>query len=308
MINQNNRNHFCTFFFFVIFIAFFWVSIPSAVLANPSFVPGSSTKSLEVEIDTVANREELFFTAPDIRKILEKGEMQVAILNSQNPPFFSLNSSHTLSGLDVDLAKTIAEQLGVKIKFNRSAQTFDEVVDLVYKKKVDMAFSKLSRTLERTKLVSFSEPYVTLKEGLLINRVSLANLTTRSMNEVEIIRNLQGKIGVIKGSSYVDFAKRRFPRADVVELESWEKVIDSTIQGDVVAAYRDEFAIKKTVLSNPELSLSLQTVVILDTKDNISVALPWDSLHLAEFVSQAFETLNIQYSADTLLNGDFGFN
>ncbi|WP_051352893.1 ABC transporter substrate-binding protein [Picosynechococcus sp. NKBG15041c] len=171
-----------------------------------------------------------------------------------------------------------------------------------------MAFSKLSRTLERTKLVSFSEPYVTLKEGLLINRVSLANLTTRSMNEVEIIRNLQGKIGVIKGSSYVDFAKRRFPRADVVELESWEKVIDATIQGNVVAAYRDEFAIKKTVLSNPELSLSLQTVVILDTKDNISVALPWDSLHLAEFVSQAFETLNIQYSADTLLNGDFEFN
>lgn len=238
---------------------------------------------------------------PDIQRILDRGKLVVAVLGTDNPPFFmESGTEQTLRGLDINMAKGIADTLGVELEFNRTPKTFNEVVDQVYQLNADIAISKLSRTLPRATRVKFSRPYVTMRQGLLVNRLQLAE-QAEGNRVIEAIRNFNGHVGVISGSSYVGFLKQKFPTASIAEYPTWDDIVEAVIQGDIQAAYRDELEVKEVVLRNPDAALRLQTVALTDTKDQIAMALPWDSPHLQAFVNQYLETFNLDYTADLVL-------
>ncbi len=238
--------------------------------------------------------------SPDIKRILERGKLVVAILGKDNPPFFTSAGSDRLEGLDVKIASEIAKQLGVAVEFDRTAKTFNEVVDRVYRLDADIAISKLSRTLSRAKLVRFSSPYLKMRQGLLVNRLQLAQ-QTRGRSVTETIRDLRGEVGVIKGSSYVNFLKQKFPQAEIVEMSSWSEIVEAVTKGKILAGYRDELEIKKVVFNQPNIALNLKTIALTDTQDFIAMALPWDSQQLLAFVNQYLETIPSKYTADTIL-------
>jgi polar amino acid transport system substrate-binding protein len=260
------------------------------------------TPTSAIAADSLPLRSEM---PPDISRILQRGKLVVAILNNDNPPFFMSKENGQLNGLDVKIAQEIAEQLGVNLEFNRSAKTFDEVTDRVYKLDADIAISKLSRTLNRAKKVRFSSPYLTMQQGLLVNRLLLAQQTSKTRNVTLAIRNLSGKVGVIKGSSYVGFLKQKFPTAQIVEFPSWAETVAAVSNGKILAAYRDELEIKKVVLNKPNIALELQTIALTDTQDSIAIVLPWDSTHLLAFVNQLLETMESRYTVDSLLKEYF---
>jgi polar amino acid transport system substrate-binding protein len=237
---------------------------------------------------------------PDIQRILRRGKLIVATLNQDNPPFFAKNAAGALEGLDAEVARALADQLGVKVEFNRSAKTFDQVVKTVYQLDADLAISKLSRTLNRAKLVRFTQPYVTMRQGLLVNRLQIAQ-QANGRNIAAVVRSLEGKVGVIQGSSYVGFLQKKFPKAEIVEFPSWSTAVDAVIRGEVLATYRDELEVKKIVLGKPEAALKFQTIALTDTEDSIAIALPWDSQHLLAFVNQSLEMMHINHTADSLL-------
>ncbi|MBT9314880.1 transporter substrate-binding domain-containing protein [Leptothoe spongobia] len=260
-------------------------------------VAGAETqRQLTGQNGTLSPRAEM---SSDIQRILDRGTLIVALLGTDNPPFF-MGDTNDLEGLDIKIAQGLAESLGVDLEFNRSADTFNEVVDQVYHLEADIAISKLSRTLSRAKRVQFSRPYVTMRQGLLVNRVQLAEQTEGS-HVVEAIRNFNGQVGVIQGSSYGGFIKQKFPNATIKEYPTWEDIVEAVINGDIQAAYRDELEIKKIIYKNPDAALRLQTIALNDTRDQIAMALPWDSHHLQAFVNQYLDTFNLDYTADTVL-------
>lgn len=237
---------------------------------------------------------------PDIQGILGRGKLTVAVLGQDNAPFF-MQTNEQLSGLDIQLARALADQLGVSLDITRSAQTFDQVVDTVYGQKADLAISKISRTLKRAQRVRFSQPYLRMRQGLLVNRLQMAE-QTQGRSIVETIRDLRGQVGVIKGSSYVGFLKQKFPQATIVEYPTWEDVVEAVVQGNILAAYRDELEVKKVVRNRPDAALKLQTIALTDTQDSLAVVLPWSSAHLLAFVDQYLDTLTAQHTVDTVLD------
>lgn len=241
---------------------------------------------------------------PDIQRVLKRGRLIVAVLNQDNPPFF-MTREGKLEGSDIQVTQSIAEQLGVPVEFNRSVDTFDQVVQLVYRLDADLAVSKLSRTMKRARSVRFSQPYVTMRQGLLVNRLQLAQ-QANGRSVTEVIRDLEGRVGVIQGSSYVGFTQKQFPKAQVVQFPSWPDAVGAVIRGEVLAAYRDELEVKKVVLTKPDVALQLQTIALSDTEDAIAIALPWDSQQLLAFVNQALDTFHIKYTADSLLERQRG--
>jgi polar amino acid transport system substrate-binding protein len=236
----------------------------------------------------------------DIQRIKNRGKLVVAILGNDNPPFFMVASDGTLEGLDVKIAQGIAEALEVDVEFNRSATTFNEVVDEVYNLNADIAISKLSRTLKRGTKVRFSIPYIRMHQGLLVNRLQLAE-QSQGRSVIETIRDLQGKVGVIEGSSYVGFLQQKFPKATIEGYPTWEDIVAAVSQGDILAGYRDELEVKKIVLGKPDAALKLQTIALTDTEDPIAMAFPWDSTHFIAFVDQYLDTLKLEYTADLVL-------
>ena len=233
--------------------------------------------------------------APDIARIVTRGELVVAMLGVDTPPFF-YEKKGELVGLEVDLARAIAKELGVNVRFNRTPKTFNAVVDTIARGEADIAISKLSRTLARAQVISFSHPYLSLNHALILNRVKFAQFA-RDRALPEVIRGFSGSVGVIAKSSFADYAKRNFPNAKVVEYPGWGDVLKALDKGEVIGAYRDEFEVKRILKTDPTASLVLRTVTFKDLEDTLGIAVGiGDPVLLAfinEFLSQRADKLTI---------------
>ncbi|WP_295550913.1 ABC transporter substrate-binding protein [Limnohabitans sp. Rim8] len=220
----------------------------------------------------------------DIARIRQRGELIVSMLSTDTPPFF-FEKEGRLVGLEVDLARAIARELKVDIRFNREANSFNEVIDMVAQRRADLGISKLSRTLPRAQIVYFSQPYLTLNHALVLNRVAFARLASNEKLE-DTVRQFKGTLGVIAKSSFTEFAKKHFPMAKVIEYPNWNAVLDAVNNGEVTGAYRDEFEIKRLLKNNPTAVLTLRTVTLKDLEDTLSIAIGVTDPTLLAFVNQ----------------------
>ena len=235
--------------------------------------------------------------APDIARIVTRGELVVAMLKVDTPPFFFFDDGGQWTGLEVGLAQSLAKELGVKLRFNREAGTFNAVVDLLANGQADLAISKLSRTLARSQTIAFSDAYLTLNHSLILNRVKFAQLA-HGRPLPEVIRNFNGGIGVIAKSSFADYARTNFPHAKVQEYPTWNDVLVAVHKGEIVSAYRDEFEVKRVLKADPTVSLVLRTVTLKDLEDTLGIGVAvTDTTLLAyvnQFLAQRAEKLDIQ--------------
>ncbi|MFZ0929090.1 MAG: transporter substrate-binding domain-containing protein, partial [Syntrophobacteraceae bacterium] len=201
---------------------------------------------------------------PDIRKIIDRGKLIVAVYHRDRAPFFMRDSEGGLYGVDIHLTGEIAAKLGVKVEFNCHPTTFNEVVDTVARHEADIGIGSLSCTLERAKRVSFTKPYIILHHGLLINRVAAARQKHGS-GIMDILQVPDTAIGVQGGTSHAASARERFPRAVIREYPEWEDAVDAVMKGEVAAAIDDEVKVRKLIGARPEVALDLKTVVLKDT-------------------------------------------
>ena len=220
---------------------------------------------------------------PDIAAIKKKNVLIIAMTKKDVPPFFS-GEGDNIRGLDVEIARRIGAVIGVPVQFRRDAESFAEVVEQVRTGGADIAVSKLSITGPRLLTVRFSDPYIKLKQAMIINRLWLSqNSQGREVHEV--LRTFNGKISFIKNSSYDTFARANFPKAVYTPEESWDTIINNVTNGAIAAGYRDEFEIKKISFEKPEAAITTKTVTISDSIDNIAVAANVNSPQLLSIVN-----------------------
>ncbi len=237
--------------------------------------------------------------APDIARIVARGELVVAMLGVDTPPFFYERAGR-LQGVEVTMAQQLAANLGIVLRIDREARTFDAVVDRIVHQQADLGLSKLSRTLSRAQEIRFSHPYLRLHHGLLLNRVAFARLAGGRSVQV-VMRDFHGSIGVIAQSSYASFARRNFPHASLRSYPSWSAVIQAVRSGEVDAAYRDEFEIKSVLKEDPTAALILRAVTLKDLEDTLAMVLsPRDHVLLA-FINLYLEQRPEKLDIDSLL-------
>ena len=221
--------------------------------------------------------------APDIAAIKKKNVLIVSMTKKDVPPFFS-GDAENIRGLDVEIARRIGVLLGVPVEFRRDAESFAEVVEQVRDGRADLAVSKLSITGPRLLTVQFSEPYIRLKQAMIINRLWLSQ-NSQGREVYEVLRTFNGKISFIKNSSYDTFARTNFPKAVYLPEDSWDTIVNNVTNGKIAAGYRDEFEIKKISFEKPEAAITTKTVTISDSIDNIAVAVNNNSVQLLSVVN-----------------------
>ncbi|MEI6099369.1 MAG: transporter substrate-binding domain-containing protein [Alphaproteobacteria bacterium] len=216
-----------------------------------------------------------------------------------NAPFYSANHGR-LEGIDVSLSEDIAAALGVEVSFDRSAVTFNDVVNKVRNGEADIAVSKISRTNARALVVAFSKPYVRLRHALMFNRLNLAQ-KSNGQDLGDYVRNFDGTLGVIENSSFALFAKQRFPKATLMPMKSWDDVVTAALDGTVDAAYRDEFEVRRIAVDRPETAINLRTVTIADVNDSIAVVVPWNATSLLGLINQVIDDRPKEMTADEVI-------
>jgi ABC-type amino acid transport substrate-binding protein len=273
----------------------------SAVAATPSAAAAPAAAPEAARPNGLVRLPNGSMVAPDIARILQRGELVVAMLGVDSPPFFFSVGNGQVAGTDVRMAEGLAQELNVSLRLDRSARTFNEVVEIVARGDADMGVSKLSRTLARAKTVRFSDPYLSLNHALILNRLEFAKLT-RDKPLPAVIRGFTGSMAVIDRSSFADFAKRNFPRAQIKPYPSWEKAVDAVKRGEVVAAYRDEFEIRRLLKADPGLALTLRTVTLKDLEDTLGIVVGIGDSTLLAFVNQFLAQRTERLTAESVLN------
>ena len=219
----------------------------------------------------------------DIAAIKKANVLIVAMTKKDNPPFFS-GEGDDIRGLDVEIARRIGVMLGVPVQFRRDAESFAEVVEQIREGKADVAVSKLSVTGPRLQVVRFSDPYIKLRQSLVINRLWLSQ-NSQGREVYQVIREFNGKISFIRNSSYDTFARTNFPNAIFLPEDKWDVIIDKVTRGDIAAAYRDEFEIKKIAFEKPDAAITTKSITISDSVDNIAIAVNPKSLQLLSIIN-----------------------
>ncbi len=222
---------------------------------------------------------------PDIKKIISRGVLKVGLIGSTNEfPFFFFDKNKRLTGLDVDMAEELARSLGVKLDLNRSATTYQGVVDLVERGTVDLGISLLSGTMSRAQKSSFSQPYIFLYEGLLVNRLRLSELPRKS-NFFDRINTEEATIGYLADSAYEYFARRLFTKAKLKGFPYQKYLTEEVKKGTITAGLVDEKEIKTFAIFNPNDILYVETVEIRDFKDPICIFVAYENKHLLFYVN-----------------------
>ena len=257
-------------------------------------MPGAEKMKLkEVLPSTHANKKTAEYPA-DIQKIIDRGKIVVGLYYKDKPPFIMTNPKGVLYGLDIDLARNIAKSLGVDVEFNREAGSYKELHEIASTGKtargnpVDVVISKFSRTYERAKSVRFTQPYLTFRQALIVNKIQAAKNKIEDY-PMDYLRQAKVKIGVREKTSYVEYAEELFKNAEIIEGK-WEDIVKMVVEGKVTAVLRDEYEIMKLVKRNPELAIKISVYILKDRKDHIAMAVPCDSINLLAWLNMYLDS------------------
>lgn len=168
-------------------------------------VPSLSTPEASTPEDTGA-------TDPDVQAIIDRGVLRVGVKNAV--PGFGLQDTLTgeYTGLEIDIAKKIAEYLGVDIEFTTvTAATRTELLDAG---DIDCVLATFTITEERKQSWDFTTPYFTDAVTVLVEDASgittLADLADK-------------KVGVSSGSTSAKALVKAMIAAGVLDGEGFDE-------------------------------------------------------------------------------------
>lgn len=156
-------------------------------------------------------------TDDSLSKIQDKGTIIMGTSPDYAPYEFLVNvgGKNQVEGMDVEVAKQIAKDLGVKLQIKQ--MDFDQLLVALETGKVDMVISGMSPTAERAKSVDFSHVYYQGGQDILVNKAD-AKLYAKGHTA------LQGKnVGAQTGSLQYDLAKKQIKD---VKIKGLSKVTD----------------------------------------------------------------------------------
>lgn len=146
--------------------------------------------------------------ADEMDEILKRGELRVAV-QSQGAPVSFVDKKGERTGLAVELAKTMAADLGVKIAF----QDYDwkGLIPALQAGKVDMIAADMTPTPQRAAQLLFSRP--------MFYQETVAVALKDSAAKGYLDLNKSGlNIGATQASSYGDAIKKFMPQATLKEF------------------------------------------------------------------------------------------
>lgn len=218
-----------------------------------------------------------------LTSIEEKGKVVIA-MNPEFPPFefrTLIDGKDTIVGADVELAKAIADELGVEVEF--SSMSFNNVLTSLQLGKADLAISGISATEERAKLYDFSVPYYQSVNKIIIRKADLATYATSESFE-------SATIGTQKGTIQEEVAKAQFTTASFISLEQNGELINELKSGHLDGVVFEEPIAKAYVANNDDLVIA-DIAIETSISDSYAVAMNKNNPALKEKVDKVITEL-----------------
>jgi polar amino acid transport system substrate-binding protein len=191
-------------------------------------------------------------STPTLKAVLQRGTLRVGDCLTF-APFGFYNKDGAPDGYDVDLAKELAKEMGVKLEMVNT--TSANRIPNLQTDKVDVVFCNFTRNLERAKEIGFTSPYVVASEALLVKKSS----------GIKSIKDMSGRtIATVKGSTNGDEVRALNMQVKIQEFDSSEAAILAVKQGQADAMIEDNNFLAYQATLDPELTVTDEALVPLE--------------------------------------------
>jgi lysine-arginine-ornithine-binding protein len=225
-----------------------------------------------------------------LERVRRSGELRVGT-DATYPPFETAEGGQ-FTGFDIDLATSIARELGVRVRFINSG--FDGIFPALQNGSFDMVISSVTITPERSASMLFTEPYY--DSGQLIS-------VRRDTQGIETPDNLKGKaVGVqINTTAQYDLEKRE--GVDVRKYNTIDLALLDLKNGRIDAVVSDAPVLKYMIFQSFR---DLKTTGKRFTDEKFGIALAQGSTDLRAAINTALKNIRASGEYDSIHQKWFG--
>lgn len=213
--------------------------------------------------------------SPVMDVIQQRGALVVGMAGDM-PPFNMLTKDGEITGLESDMARMMAEAMGVEVQFK--IMPFSHLIPALEAGSVDMLLSSVTITPERNKNVAFVGPYFVSGKSFLTKGSWLA--TARDMDQVN---SPQTRLTTLAGSTSLVFVQNELPKATLLPAKSYDDAVAMLLEGKADAMVADFPICLVSVFRYPGKDLAALMPPL--NYEPIGVAIPKGDPHLINWVS-----------------------
>ena len=217
-------------------------------------------------------------------KKAEEDKTLVMATNAEFPPYEYYEGEEVI-GIDVDIAKAVAEELGMELKIEDMA--FDSVIPAVSSGKADIALAGLTVTDERKENLNFTDTYAKATQVIIVKEDSA----------IVGPDDLEGKkIGVQLGTTG-DLYASDIKDAEVEQYNKGFEAVQATMQGKIDAVIIDSEPAKEFVAEAEGLKILDEAF----TEEEYAIGIAKDNDELLEKVNKALKSLKESGKLDEIV-------
>nr|WP_314218196.1 amino acid ABC transporter substrate-binding protein [uncultured Campylobacter sp.] len=212
-------------------------------------------------------------------KTLREGTLKVATEGTFSP-FSYYNDKNELVGYDVDVARAVAEKLGLKIEFLTAP--WDAMLAAFDAGKADAVFNQVSITDERKKKYEYSVPYTVVYGAIIVHKDN---------NDIKSFEDLKGKKNADSATSnWAQVAKKY--GAQNVTVDSFAKSMELLIARRVDTVVRDNTVFYDFLKQRPDAPIKIAAK--LKDVDYSAAIVQKGNKELADQISRALNELKAE--------------
>ena len=225
-------------------------------------------------------------------KTVSAGKLIMAT-NATFPPY-EYHEGEKIVGIDAEIAKAIADKLGLELVIEDVA--FDSIIAGVQAGKYDIGCAGMTVTEDRLKSVNFSTPYATGIQSIIVAADS-------EITDIDTLVNGDYKVGVQSGTTGDIYMSAPVEEGGVGEerIERFAKGNDAVIAlttGKISAVVIDNEPAKAFVAANSGLKI-LETPY---TVEDYAMAINKDNVALKDAINQALKELTDDGTIAAIVN------
>ncbi len=212
---------------------------------------------------------------PSIDKIKKAGKL-VILTSSGFAPFEYLGANNEVVGVDMDIAKAVADELGVALEV--VDMDFDGIIAAVQSGKGDLGVAGITANDERKQSVDFSINYVDAAQVIIVPEGS----------DIQSAADLAGKnIGVQMGTTGDIFVTDEVGAGEVLRYKTGPDAGVELANGKIDAVVIDEMPAKQIAEANKGLVVLEEPL----TEEQYAIALKKDAADLKAVVDKVVQKL-----------------
>jgi polar amino acid transport system substrate-binding protein len=224
--------------------------------------------------------------ADSLQNIQQRGELIVAF-SDKSAPFFLQDKQGNWFGIDHQVVLDLSHWLGVKPVFIQKAYP-DDIVTAVANGEADIGIAELSRTLKRAEKVQFTDSYFEMPLYVIVDRIRFVDDILQE-DVMEMINQPTVRLGVLKGTSYVNRAVRYAPDAQHIVISDFNNLPRDFAEQQLDAVLLNEADVKNWQYAYPGSSIKLKPIPFDDKADAIVMAVDLDNDHLVKWLNVYIE-------------------